>query len=176
MNKMASFAYPMGNAKEMIGKGHNFGQIVGMVQNKDGTTEWLLSGHFNTNIVNNTQFTDTNKALFDAKIHMVKPDGLEKHKHEISNFVLKESTKENNMPVYKGTVTITMKNASVNDVPITLKVDNREVINIMLDQTKLDNHFGDKPIYGIVFEPMKYQEKPMTSAGTTLGNKSSEYK
>lgn len=174
INKISSFAYPIGNAAEMKEKGISFGQIVDMVQDKGGKTEWLLSGHFKTNIVNNTQFNETNKAMFDATVQMVKPDGLERHTHEISNFVLKESTTENNMPVYKGTVTITMKNVPVNEIPVTLRTDNHNVINIMLDQSKLENHFGDKPIFGTVYEIKKLQEKQMTTASTTSENKSSK--
>ena len=165
LNKI-TFAYPIGYNKGMNEKGLGYGQIIGMVQDNTGKTEWLISGHFKTNVINTTQFSETNKALFDATLHMVKPDGIEKHMHEISNFVLKESTKEDNMPVYKGTVTVTMKNSSVNEVPITIKVDNHEVVNVMLDQSKLQNHFGDKPLFGIVFEPMKLQGQSMTTAGT----------
>lgn len=174
LNKM-TFAYPIGYNKGMNEKGLSYGQIIGMVQDNAGKTEWLISGHFKTNVINTTQFSETNKALFDATLHMVKPDGIEKHMHEISNFVLKEATKEDNMPVYKGTVTVTMKNSPVNEVPITIKVDNHEVVNVMLDQSKLQNHFGDKPLFGIVFEPMKLQGQSMTTGGTTiLENKSSK--
>jgi hypothetical protein len=174
LNKM-TFAYPIGYNKGMNEKGLGYGQIIGMVQDKAGKTEWLISGHFKTNVINSTQFSETNKALFDATLHMVKPEGIEKHMHEISNFVLKESTIEDNMPVYKGTVTVTMKNSPVNEVPITIKVDNHEVVNVVLDQSKLQNHFGDKPLFGIVFEPMKLQGQSMTTTGTTtLENKSSK--
>lgn len=178
INKISSFAYPVGPAEEMKEKGYNFGQIVGMVQDGTGKTEWLISGHFKTNIVNNTQFNQTNKAVFYATLHMVKPDGVEKHMHEISNFVLTETTKEGNNPVYKGTATVMMSNGPVNDVPVTLKVDNRDVINIMLEKSKLESHFGEKPIFGIVVEPMKLQEKlhksMTTTSSTSLENEASK--
>ncbi|HTH21660.1 MAG TPA: hypothetical protein VL854_05550, partial [Nitrososphaeraceae archaeon] len=66
--------------------------------------------------------------------------------HKISNFSLTDATTD----TYKGTVTVTMKDGPVSDVPVEIKVLNNHVITISLDATKTNNHFGDTPIYGTI--------------------------
>ncbi|MDW0275899.1 MAG: hypothetical protein QN717_08460, partial [Nitrososphaeraceae archaeon] len=88
------------------------------------------------------------------------------HKHVISNFSLNDISNQGNVTSYKGTVTVTMKDGPVEQVPVEIKVMNNHVIDISLDATKTNNHFGDTPIYGII--PPKADIMKMKSH---MGNK-----
>jgi len=159
-----SLAFPKGNDhKEMA-----FGAISSIQNNKEGKPAWVLSGHWLTNIVNKTKdsFNQTNSAKFDSWIYMAMLDGSAMHKHVISNFSLGDVSNEGNVTTYKGTITVTMKDGPVEQVPVEIKVMNNHVIDLSLDATKTNNHFGDTPIYGII--PPKEDIMKMNSH---MGNK-----
>jgi hypothetical protein len=127
------------------------GSILSSIQNNNqGKPEWVLTGHWLTNIINKTKdsFNQTNPAKFDSWISMVMLDGSAMHKHSISNFSLTDINSQGNTTSYKGTVTITLKEGPVKEVPIEIKVINNHVISLLLDANKTNNHFGDTPIYG----------------------------
>jgi hypothetical protein len=133
-------------------KGWIFGPISSIQNNKEGEPAWILSGHWVTNIINKTKdsFNQSNPAKFDSWISMVMLNGSAMHKHTISNFSLSDINSQDNTTSYKGTVTITMREGPVKEVPIEIKVMDNHVIGLSLDATKTDNHFGDTPIYGII--------------------------
>ena len=129
-----------------------FGAISSIQNNNQGKPEWVVSGHWFTNIINKTKdsFNQTNPAKFDSWFYMSMLDGSAMHKHVISNFSLSDINSQDNTTSYKGTVTITLKEGPVKEVPVEIKVMNNHVIALSLDATKTDNHFGDTPIYGII--------------------------
>jgi hypothetical protein len=149
-------------------KGWIFGPISSIQNNKEGEPAWILSGHWVTNIINKTKdsFNQTTPAKFDSRISMIMLNGSAMHKHTISNFSLSDINSQDNTTSYKGTVTITMKEGPVKEVPIEIKVMDNHVIGLSLDATKTDNHFGDTPIYGII--PTKADIVKMMSQ---MGNK-----
>ena len=62
-------------------------------------------------------------AKFDVWINMVRLNGSDFHQHIISNFSLTNVIiQDNTMSTYKGTVTITMKDELIKDVPVEIKV------------------------------------------------------
>lgn len=143
-----SEAFPKGkDHKEMV-----FGAISSIQNNEEKKPAWILSGHWVTNIVNKTKdsFNQTNTAKFNSWVYMAKLDGSALHKHVVSNFSLNDISNQGNVTSYKGTVTVTMKDGPVEQVPVEIKVMNNHVIGISLDATKTNNHFGDTPIYGII--------------------------
>ena len=133
-------------------KGLVFGAISSIQNNNQGKPGWVLSGHWFTNIINKTKdsFNQTNPAKFDSWFYMSMLDGSAMHKHTISNFSLSDISSQGNTTLYKGTVTITLKEGPVKEVPIEIKVMNNHVITLSLDATKTNKHFGDTPIYGII--------------------------
>jgi len=133
-------------------KGLVFGAISSIQNNNQGKPGWVLSGHWFTNIINKTKdsFNQTNPAKFDSWFYMSMLDGSAMHKHTISNFSLSDISSQGNTTSYKGTVTITLKEGPVKEVPIEIKVMNNHVITLSLDATKTNKHFGDTPIYGII--------------------------
>jgi|GEM_PF-201600 len=149
--------------------GQNQGGSISSIQNNNqGKPEWVLSGNWFTNIINKTKdsFNQTNPARFGLSMSMVMLDGTAKHKHSISKFSLTDISSQGNTTSYNGTVTITLKEGPVKEVPIEIKVMNNNVIALSLDATKTNNHFGDTPIYGII--PQKAGVMKMMSP---IGNK-----
>jgi len=146
-----------------------FGAISSIQNNEQGEPSWIISGHWITNIINKTMdsFNQTNPAKFDSWIYMVMLDGTAMHKHSISNFSLSDVSNQDNASSYKGTVTVTLKDGPVEQVPIEVKVGNNHVIGLSIDAAKTNNHFGDTPIYGII--PPKDDIMKMMSQ---MGNKS----
>ena len=151
-------------------KGLVFGAISSIQNNNQGKPGWVLSGHWFTNIINKTKdsFNQTNPAKFDSWFYMSMLDGSAMHKHTISNFSLSDISSQGNTTSYKGTVTITLKEGSVKEVPIEIKVMNNHVITLSLDATKTNKHFGDTPIYGII--PARADVMKMKSY-MSMGNK-----
>jgi hypothetical protein len=45
-----------------------------------------------------------------------------------------------------------MKDGLVNDVPISIKALNNNVISILTDPLKINGHFGNTPIYGQIIQ------------------------
>lgn len=151
-------------------KGLVFGAISSIQNNNQGKPGWVLSGHWFTNIINKTKdsFNQTNPAKFDSWFYMSMLDGSAMHKHTISNFTLTDISSQGNTTSYKGTVTITLKEGPVKEVPIEIKVMNNHVVTLSLDSTKTNKHFGDTPIYGII--PARADVMKMMSH-MSMGNK-----
>jgi hypothetical protein len=142
-------AYP---AKGKDRKDVTFGAISSIQNNEQGEPSWILSGHWITNIINKTvdSFNQTNPAKFDSWLYMVMLDGTAMHKHSISNFSLSEVSNQDNATLYEGSVTVSLRDGPVEQVPIEIKIGNNNVIGLSIDAATTNNHFGDTPVYGII--------------------------
>jgi hypothetical protein len=88
---------------------------------------------------------------FNSTFYMIKTDGTSEHKHSISDFKLNTGpivNTSNNSTIWNGTSTVTMKEGSVNDVPTPITLKGNSAISILIEPTKVNNHFGSGPIYG----------------------------
>lgn len=137
-----------------VGK-YKFGTISSVQLDKTGKPEWILSGHWKSNLLNavsnhtgshgNQSFTP----VFDASIRMVMVNGSGLHSHTITNFNLsKISSPNNNTRQFNGTVTASMKNGPITGIPVSIKFLGNDVISIWLDPMKIKNHYGSTPIFG----------------------------
>jgi hypothetical protein len=137
------------------------GTIASLQNDKDGKPAWILSGLWKGSLTNMTSTMSsanntTSKqnlptATFNALFNMVMLNGSALHKHQMSNFTLTGMSMPNEKTVvYNGTATITMKEGPVNDVPLSAKTLNDNVISIWVDPAKTMNHFGNTPIYGTI--------------------------
>jgi hypothetical protein len=90
-------------------------------------------------------------ATFHSKFNMVMTNGSAKHDHEIYNFELTNiSNPDNSTSVFNGTATITMRQGPVDNVPVSIKRIDTDVLSIWADPTKINNHFGNTPIFGTI--------------------------
>jgi hypothetical protein len=135
------------------------GIIASLQNDKDGKPAWLVSGIWRGSLTNMTSNTMSSllknlpTATFNAVFNMVMLNGSALHKHQISNFILIGMSMPNEKTVvYNGTATITMKEGQVNDVPLSIRTLDDNVISIWVDPAKTMNHFGNTPIYGTIIQ------------------------
>jgi hypothetical protein len=140
------------------------GTITSLQNDKDGKPAWVVSGLWrgsltnmssaammSSSINNTTSKKNLPTATFNTVFDMVMLNGSALHKHQISNFTLiSMSMPDEKTVVYNGTATITMKEGPVNDVPLSIRTLNDNVISIWVDPAKTMNHFGNTPIYGTI--------------------------
>ena len=156
----------MGMEQQQPGPGQYAGGTISSIQNDEsGTPAWILSGlwkgaltnmdksnpDFSTPTVNNNNKDNLPTATFEAEFDMVMLNGSALHKHSIYNFTLADISKVDDKNYQaNGTATVTMKDGPVNNVPLSIKSMNNNVISIWVDPTKVNNHFGNTPIFGLI--------------------------
>jgi hypothetical protein len=175
-----SMAYPQKESynyepHEVMKPGEYAAGTVSSIQNDEkSNSPWVVSGVWkgslimdkskediqNNNATNSTSAMTTLNttaklptASFEAIFNMIMTNGSAMHKHSIYDFILTEMTMpDNKTSVFNGTATITMKNVPVQSVPISIKILGGNIISIWADPTKLNNHFGNTPIFGTVMK------------------------
>ena len=106
--------------------------------------KWILTGVYKMEDVNTSP-------TFNTTFYMIKTDGTGKHIHSIYDFKLNTDpivNISNNSTILNGTSTITMKNGPVNDVPTQISLLGDSALSVSIDPSKVNNHFGNGPIYG----------------------------
>ncbi len=142
---LASFnvLYAQTNSTQSSTVSNKQGTITSVQNGPDGKAAWNLAGNWNSTSLNSKTPT------FNAHFSMAKLDGTSKHSHTISNFKMAGNPVTNATgTTYKGTVTVTMKEGPVNNVPITVVISSTGNLNITLDPKLTSNHFGNTPING----------------------------
>jgi hypothetical protein len=128
--------------------GHSLKGALTSIQNDaNGKPAWIVSGVFK---IDNFNIKKIESPVLNATFYMIKLDGGSPHTHTISNFKMIGTPKNggNSTTTINGTSTITMKEGPVRGVPTTIKIFDKSAISIMLDPSKVKNHFGSTPIYG----------------------------
>jgi hypothetical protein len=119
------------------------GALTSLQNNENNTATWIVSGVFRMDNLNTTS------PILNATFYMMKTDGTASHTHTISDFKLVgEPVVNDNVTIFNGTSTITMKDGPVNDVPISIRLMDDSAVSIWVDPTKTDKHFGNTVIYG----------------------------
>jgi hypothetical protein len=150
-----------------------FGTISSIQNNENGVPFWIVSGHWKTNLLNlvNQSQTptqsnvseqqETASSVFNTSVRMITLNGTGEHTHTITNFALNEISMPNNMTtVFNGTSTASLRDGPVTDIPTTITVINDKVINIWLDPAKVNSHYGNTPIYGMVMQKLDFRQPP----------------
>ena len=142
----------------VAGAKYNFGTISSVQLDKNSKPDWILSGHWRSNLLSissSNQTNNTTAPVFDASFEMIMVNGSALHRHTITNFALtKISTPNTGATEFNGTVAISLSNGPVSDVPISIKFMGNNTISIWLDPRKIQNHFENNPIFGTVFKPL----------------------
>jgi hypothetical protein len=149
------------------------GTIASLQNDENGNSKWIVSGLWGGSLSMNstTQGGQGNQtanrtgattnvtastgslpiATFHSKFNMVMTNGSAAHNHMIYNFTLTDISMPNNSTtVYNGTATITMRQGPVPNVPVSIKAMNNNVISIWADPAKVNNHFGNTPVFGTI--------------------------
>ena len=150
-----------------------FGTIASLQNDENGNPTWIVSGLWKGSLSmdNKTQGNQSAtanataatgslpNATFHSKVNMIMTNGSAMHNHEIYDFTLTDMSMPNNTTiVYNGTATITMRQGPVPNVPVSIKTMDNNAVNIWFDPTKINNHFGNTPIFGTVEKLVKVEK------------------
>jgi hypothetical protein len=134
-----------------------FGTIASLQNDENGNPTWIVSGHYKAvlSMNNEIQYGSATGSLpnatLNSKFNMVMTSGSAMHDHRIYDFTLTDMSMPNNSTaVFNGTATITMRQGPVPDVPFSIRAMDNNAVSIWIDPTKIQNHFGDTPIFGTI--------------------------
>jgi hypothetical protein len=126
--------------------------------------EWVTAGYWEMESdmplfgagTTETQPTVTN---FDAIVEMVHlADGSALHSHTFSDFRQTDTVSgAENTTTISGTMTVTLQEGPVEDVPVFITLQNN-LLSIAMDPAATENHFGPTPINGMILAPEHLQE------------------
>ena len=180
-NNNQVMAYPRGYEKGNT----TFGTISSIQNDENGNPSWVVSGHWKANLLSNQSqssssgggqantSSSSSGSVFNTSFKMVKLNGTANHTHTITNFVLANMSMPNNMTrIFNGTVTASLKEGPVTDIPTSIRIMGDKVISIWLDPSKVNNHFGNTPIYGTVMDEHGYRQGYLKGNNTQMGNSS----
>ena len=144
--------------KMMVKPGsYAFGTIASLQNDENGNPIWIVSGFYKGSLSMNNKTQDgaatgsLPNATLNSKFNMVMTNGSAMHDHRIYNFTLADMSMPNNSTtVFNGTATITMRQGPVHDVPLSIKAMENNAVSIWVDPTKIQNHFGNTPIFGTI--------------------------
>ena len=154
----SSLGTAMGIPPYLVKGDYLFGRTIGIVDDENAKPLWIIYGIWKTNLSNQTQGGD-NSTIFDASFEMIKTDGTSKHTHTLTDFVLTNVANQNNITLFNGTGTISMPEAPITEVPLSIQVMNNTLGIINIDSNKTDNHFGNDPLYGVPLEGKHHKNK-----------------
>jgi hypothetical protein len=134
-----------------------FGTIASLQNDENGNPTWIVSGLYKASLSMNNKTQggaatgSLPNATVDSKFNMVMTNGSAMHDHEIYDFTLTDMSMPNNSTTeFNGTATITMRQGPVPDVPVSIKAMENNAVSIWVDPTKIQNHFGNTPIFGTI--------------------------
>jgi hypothetical protein len=134
-----------------------FGTIASLQNDENGNPIWIVSGLYEASLSMNNKTQDgaatgsLPNATLNSKFNMVMTNGSAMHDHRIYDFVLTNMSMPNNSTaVFNGTATITMRQGPVTDVPLSIKAMDNNAVSVWIDPTKIQNHFGNTPIFGTI--------------------------
>jgi hypothetical protein len=151
-NQVMAYSRPYGKGN------YTFGTISSIQNDESENPAWVVSGHWKANLLSNQSnvtsqgnISSSSGPTFNASVEMIMLNGTAAHTHTITNFVLANTSMPNNMTrIFNGTSTASMREGPVTDIPTGISIMGDKVISIWLDPSKINNHFGNTPIYGTV--------------------------
>jgi hypothetical protein len=137
------------------------GNIISLHKNDTSNPAWIVSGKWKldqipNNDANNTNNTNMKNVNFNASIVMESIDGINSHRHRITDFKLSNMTFHNRDVMIDGTVSLTTQgseqtlNKNIPNIPVKIKIFNLNTIIIEMENKMVKEHFGGSPIYGKV--------------------------
>ena len=149
-----------------------FGVISSIQNDESGRPAWVVTGHWtstllgdisvNTGQASGNTTTPFEGSPFNMQLEMVRFDGSASHTHSITNFVVANVSQPNNITkIFNGTSTASMEKGPVTDIPTSIRTMGDKVISVWLDPSRIENHYGNTPIYGLVMDADKPRSGPL---------------
>ena len=170
-------SYPATAFPQQYQSGNQIFGVISSVQNDEsGQPAWIVTGPWTTTLLSDSS-TNASQPMgnatgpfggspFNTQVQMVRLDGTAGHTHTITNFVLANVSQPDNMTkVFNGTSTASMREGPLTDIPTTIRIMGDKVISIWLDPSRIENHYGNTPLYGLVMDVEKPRPGPMGMLG-----------
>lgn len=170
-------SYPATAFPQQYQSGNQIFGVISSIQNDEsGQPAWIVTGPWTTTLLSDSSANASQPmgnatgpfggSPFNTQVQMVRLDGTAGHTHTITNFVLANVSQPNNMTkVFNGTSTASMREGPVTDIPTTIRIMGDKVISIWLDPSRIENHYGNTPLYGLVMDVEKPRPGPMGMPG-----------
>ena len=171
-------SYPATAFPQQYQSGNQIFGVISSIQNDEsGQPAWIVTGPWTTTLLSDSSANASQpsgnatgpfggSSPFNTQVQMVRLDGTAGHTHTITNFVLANVSQPNNMTkVFNGTSTASMREGPVTDIPTTIRIMGDKVISIWLDPSRIENHYGNTPLYGLVMDVEKPRPGPMGMLG-----------
>ena len=142
------------------------GTIASLQNDASGKPAWIVSGQWQMLVFKPRLAESQPKpatVIFNTIFDMVRPDGAALHTHTISstfNLTSISNSVNNNSHLSSTTINGTarlftiglpnMVSMSNINVPVSVKIIDRSAFSLWINPSKIGNHFGNTPIYGIV--------------------------
>jgi hypothetical protein len=142
------------------------GTIASLQNDASGKPTWIVSGQWQMLIFKPRLEESQSKpatVIFNTIFDMVRPDGAALHTHRISstlNLTGISNSVNNNSHLSSTTINGTTRLVTIGlpnmlgisniNVPVSIKIIDRSAFSLWIDPSKIGNHFGNTPIYGIV--------------------------
>jgi hypothetical protein len=88
---------------------------------------------------------------------MIKPDGIGRHTHTLTNFVVINATEnsDRDSAIFNGASTVSLREGPAVDIPTTIeRSNNGNLFIVTIDPESVDYHFGNSSLmYGISANP-----------------------
>ena len=162
--------------QQQQGRNQTFGIISSVQNDASGQPAWVVAGHWTSALLGNSSVNASQPtgnstvpfggSPFDTQIQMVRLNGTAEHTHTITNFVLANASQPDNMTkIFNGTSTASMMQGPVADIPTSIRIMGDKVISIWLDPSRIENHYGNTPLYGLVMDVEKPRPGPTGMPG-----------
>jgi hypothetical protein len=142
------------------------GTIASLQNDASGKPAWIVSGQWQMLVFKPRLAESQPKpatVTFNTIFDMVRPDGAALHTHTISstfNLTSISNSVNNNSHLSSTTINGTARLVTIGlpnmvsmsniNVPVSVKIIDRSAFSLWIDPSKIGNHFGNTPIYGIV--------------------------
>lgn len=124
------------------------GQISNVQLDNSSKPAWIESGVFVLRASMNG--TSPQVSQFYARFTMIKTDGTSQHTHLVYKFQQANTSMQAGTASINGTATVTLAGSPVSAVPVAIRVFNDKLLAIWIGPDKINNHFGENPLYGTV--------------------------
>jgi dienelactone hydrolase len=144
------------------------GQIASVQMGSGGNPEWLQTGIWVLRGLPAANSTEAPDLDFIARMTMVVPNGTALHGHRVYGFQPTGFKTDGNLLLINRTANVTMREGPVPAVPLNIAISNMTTVAITIGPEKVESHFGNDPIYGIVSDASRTSGK---QEGAEIGSR-----
>ena len=137
------------------------GEVVSIQNNASNYPEWIVTGRWKIFPASSESQSNgnmsSNKINFNASLTMESIDGINNHRHRLTDFNLSDTAINNRNAIINGTISLITSgydegnlDNNITGIPISIKIMNLETMSIQLDNKVFRENFGSSPIYAKV--------------------------